>query len=174
MRTSPPEHALDAVAGCLEACRRCDAVVTAVIAQDPGSFPSVGPHLRHCVEHFWLLLEGWASGSVNYDARVRDLRLEREPQAVRDALASIAASLSVLKADDLAAELDVVQCAAPGRPPLSSSSCLGRELAFLSGHSIHHIAIMVFAARDAGVTIPRELAVAFSTEAHRESLATNV
>jgi hypothetical protein len=41
----------------------------------------------------------------------------------------------------------------------------------LSGHAIHHIAIMVLAASAAGVAIPRELAVAFSTAVHRESLA---
>jgi hypothetical protein len=47
---------------------------------------------------------------------------------------------------------------------------LERELVFLSGHAIHHIAIMALSAAAAGVTLPAELAVAFSTEAHRESL----
>jgi hypothetical protein len=46
-------------------------------------------------------------------------------------------------------------------------------LAFLSGHTIHHIAIMVHAARAAGVEIPTRLAVAFSTEAQRDALAMN-
>ena len=65
----------------------------------------------------------------------------------------------------------MTQSAAPGRPPSSSPSRLERELVFLSGHTIHHIAIMVLAARAAGVEIPSPLAVAFSTEAHRTSLA---
>jgi hypothetical protein len=38
---------------------------------------------------------------------------------------------------------------------------------------VHHIAIMVFAAREAGVELPSRLAVAYSTEAHRESVAMN-
>ena len=173
MNAMPQELVSDAVTGCLEACRRCEAVVDAVIDQDLAAFPSVGPHLRHCVDHFRLLLDGWRSGSVDYDARPRDLRLEQDPRAVRDALAAIAGSLADLTSADLSRGLTVIQSAAPGRPPLSSPSRLERELVVLSGHTIHHIALMRLAARAAGVEIPSRLAVAYSTEAHRESLAMN-
>ena len=173
MTATPPDLVPDAVEGCLEACRRCERVVAAVMEQDVAAFPSVGPHLRHCVDHFRLLLDGWRSGSVDYDARPRDVRLERDPAAVREALAAIAGSLGELRSADLLNELTVTQSAAPGRPPLSSRSCLERELVFLSGHTIHHIAIMLLAAQAAGVEIPPRLTVAFSTEAHRDSLVMN-
>lgn len=161
----------DAVAGCLEACRRCESVVDAVVDQDLSAFPSVGPHLRHCVDHFRLLLDGWRSGSVDYDARSRDVRIEQDPEAVRGALAGIAESLAEIRNADLLNELTVTQSAAPGRPPRSSPSGLERELVFLSGHTIHHIAIMLLAAQAAGVEIPSRLTVAYSTEAHRDSFA---
>jgi len=163
----------DAVAGCLDACRRCESVVDAVVDQDLAAFPSVGPHLRHCVDHFRLLLDGWRSGFVDYDARPRDLRLEQDPEAVRGALAAIAGSLGELRSADLLNELTVTQSAAPGRPPLSSPSFLERELAFVSGHTIHHIAIMLLAAQAVGVEIPSRLTVAYSTAAHRDSFAMN-
>jgi hypothetical protein len=173
MSAAPQDLVPDAVAGCLEACRRCDAVVTAVVYQDAGAFPSVGPHLRHCIDHFRLLLDGWRSGSVDYDDRPRDVLLERDPQAVRDALDAIASALVGIGRTDLQRKLTVKQSAAPGKPPLSSPSRLERELVFLSGHAIHHIAIMVLAARAVGVDIPPPLAVAYSTEAHRDALALN-
>jgi hypothetical protein len=173
MSALPQDLVPDAVAGCLEACRRCDAVVTAVVDQDATAFSSVGPHLRHCIDHFRLLLDGWPSGSVDYDDRPRDALLERDPRAVRDALDAIAVALAGIASADLQCELLVKQSAAPGRPPLSSRSRLERELVFLSGHAIHHIAIMVLAARAAGVDIPSPLAVAYSTEAHRDSLMLN-
>jgi len=173
MNAKLPDLVPDAVAGCLEACRRCESVVDAVVDQNLAAFPSVGPHLRHCVDHFRLLLDGWRSGSLDYDARPRDVRLERDPEAVRGALAGIAGSLAEIRNADLRNELTVTQSAAPGRPPLSSPSCLERELAFLSGHTIHHIAIMLLAAQAAGVEIPSRLTVAYSTEAHRDSLAMN-
>jgi hypothetical protein len=171
MESNPTERLPDVLTGCLEACRRCEAVVASVINQDPAAFPAVGPHLRHCVDHFHLLLDGWRTGSVNYDARPRDPRLEEDPAAIGHALDGIAGSLASLRTDDLARSLTVIQSAAPGRPPVSSPTRLDRELAFLSGHTIHHIAIMVLAAKAAGVEIPPKLAVAYSTEHYREPLA---
>ena len=173
MKAVPPEREPDVVTGCLEACRRCEVVVATVIEQDPAAFPAVGPHLRHCVDHFRLLLDGWRSGVVDYDARGRELRLEQDPQAMKAALDAIAISLRDIGQDDLGRELTVTQAAAPGCPPASSPSRLDRELIFLSGHTIHHIAIMVLAARVAGIEIPSQLAVAYSTEAYRESFAVN-
>ena len=172
MTSSSLDRVPDVVLGCLEACRRCEVVVATVVDQDPEAFPAVGPHLRHCVDHFRLVLDGWRAGSVDYDARPRDLRLERDPRAVRDALEAIAVSLATIRRDDLPRELLVTQSAAPGRPPLLSPSRLERELVFLSGHTIHHVAIMVLAARAVGVDVPPGVAVAYSTQAHRESLAT--
>lgn len=164
----------DVVTGCLEACRRCEAVVAAVLSQDSAVFPAVGPHLRHCVDHFSLLLGGWRTGSVNYDERPRDPRLEQDPVALGRALGEIAGSLAALSSGDLSRPLIVAQSATPGRPPVSSPSRLDRELVFLSGHAIHHIAIMVLIARAAGVAIPAQLGVAFSTESEHEPYAMNL
>lgn len=172
MTATPNRSRPDSVEGCLDACRRCEAVVDLAVAHDGGrpghAWRAVAPHLRHCVEHFLLLLAGLAAGVVDYDARARDAALEREPAAMRAALTRIAAELSGLDAGSVARTVLVRQSAASGRPPSASPSCLDRELVFLSGHTIHHIAIMALAAQPAGVTIPPGLAVAFSTEAHRD------
>lgn len=173
MNAMPPERAPDAIEGCLEACRRCEAVVESVLSQDAAAYSAVGPHLRHCLDHFTLLLDGWKTGAVDYDARARDERAERDPGLAREILRGIARELSAIGPRHLTVEIRVTQSAAPGRPPLASSSRLERELVFLSSHTIHHIAIMVLAARAAGVTVPSDLAVAYSTEAHRASLSAN-
>jgi hypothetical protein len=153
------------IEGCLDACRRCEAVVD----HSGPAWRVLAPHLRHCVEHFQLLLEGVASGRVDYDARERNARLEGSPESMRQALRVIRGALVRLSEQDLARPLAVVQTAASGRPPRSVPSFLERELVFLSGHAIHHIAIMALAAASAGVFLPPELAVAFSTEAYRDS-----
>ena len=124
MKATSPDRVPDVVTGCLEACRRCEAVVASVVEQAPSAFQAVGPHLRHCVDHFTLLLEGWRSGVVDYDARLRDPRLERDPRAVTEALSRIAGSLGAIGREDLPRELTVTQSAAPGRPPASSASRL--------------------------------------------------
>ena len=170
MIAMPPERAADVIEGCMEACRRCDAVVESVVSQNRVAYAAVGPHLRHCLDHFKLLLDGWSTGEVNYDARERDERVERDPVLAREALRGITKGLATIRSHDLGREIRVTQSVAPGRPPLASQSRLERELVFLSSHTIHHIAIMVLAARAAGVTVPVDLAVAYSTESHRASL----
>lgn len=160
--------------GCLDACRRCESVIDQVAGRGgesagPG-WAAVGAHLRHCVEHFQQLLEGLAEGVVDYDARERDARLERDPRAMREAFAEVARQLEGLAPGTLLRPLTVVQSAAPGRPPSTSPSCLERELVFLSGHTVHHIAIMALAAASVAVTLSPDLAVAYSTQAYRESM----
>jgi hypothetical protein len=71
-----------------------------VVDRHPGAFPAVGPHLRHCVDHFTLLLDGWRTGFVDYDARSRDRRLERDPRAVLAALRDIAGTLLTIRRDN--------------------------------------------------------------------------
>jgi hypothetical protein len=165
------ERAPDAVEGCLESCRRCEAVIASVLDQDPSVYAAVGPHLRHCLDHFQLLLDGWPSGAIDYDDRARDARTERDPVVARESIRDIVRRLLAIRDHDLGREISVLQAAAPGRRTLPARSRLERELVFLSSHTIHHIAIMILSAREAGVTIPAELGVAYSTEAHRSSLA---
>src|SRR5262245_14249036 len=153
------------IEGCLDACRRCEA---AVHHAGP-AWHLLAPHLRHSVEHFQILLDGQAAGKVDYDARDRSGRLEGSPEAMREALLGIRGALGGLSVEDLARPLVVVQAAARGRPPCTVPSFLERELVFVSGHAIHHIAIMALTAASADVRLPSELAVAFSTEAYREA-----
>ena len=164
-------EAPDAVEGCLESCRRLDALIASIVSQDEDAYPSIGPHLRHCLDHFRLLLDGWPTGRIDYDDRGRDPRLERDPSAARAVLLDLVDRLAGLATADLSREISVLQAAAPGRPPVASPSRLERELIFLSSHTIHHIAIMILSARAAGIALPDELGIAYSTDLHRSSLA---
>src|SRR5436190_16207830 len=147
MMDRPGREAPDALEGCLESCRRLDAVIGSIVAQDPAAYAAVGPHLRHCLDHFSLLLDGWPKGRIDYDDRPRDARLELEPTVARAALLDIVGRLTALAGADLAHEVRVSQAAATGRPPVAAASRLERELMFLSSHTIHHIAIMILTAR---------------------------
>ena len=111
---------------------------------------------------------------MDYDARPREGALEHDPLAARAALAEIADDLAGIDRADLGRAFVVRQLPAPACSPVSSPTRLDRELLFLSGHTIHHIAIMLLAARAAGIELPAALGVAYSTEAHHESLVSNV
>ena len=172
--SSAPEPAAivrPAIAGCLEAGRRCRALVEAVKLHDesagPSAYPAIGPHLRHCLDHFTCFLRGHAGGEIDYDARDRDSRVERDPDYFLEQLDRVTAELKGLAAAGNG-ELSVRQEAAPRRQGEAVRTSVERELLFLSSHTIHHIAIMSLLAERAGMRVPADLGVAFSTASHEE------
>ncbi len=168
---SDAKHPSPAIQGCLEACRRCRALVDAVIGRgdelERAVLRAIGPHLRHCIEHFQCFFSGCESGVVDYEARERDERLERDPAHF---LAELAAATARLRSLDpsTARTMAVRQEAAPGGQVRTVDTNVERELLFLSSHTIHHLAIMTLLAERAGVEVPEKLGVAFSTASWEE------
>ncbi len=151
------------IQGCLEACRRCRELVEAIIGQEARVYEDVGPHLRHCVDHFLCLLRGADSGVVDYDARDRDTRVEEDPQYFLTIVDSVVCELQSMDPAALRRTLILRQEVAPGGQSRRVDTNMERELAFLSSHTIHHLAIMSLLAEARGVEIPPGLGVAFST-----------
>jgi len=155
-----------AIAGCLEACARCRVLVEAVTGSRPEAYRGIGPHLRHCLDHFTCFFRGEPGATVDYDARDRDERLERDPSHFLAALESVESRLRSLETAGVGRALSVRQEAASGGRMRTVSSTVERELMFLSSHTIHHIEIMSQIAARAGVEVPDGLGIAFSTESH--------
>lgn len=163
-----------ALAGCLEAARRCRVLVDAVKLHDASAgrsaYRAIGPHLRHCLDHFSCFLRGCADGEIDYDARDRHERVERDPDYFLERLHGITEQLAKLVAAD-ATELRMRQEPAPGQEGGMVRTNVERELLFLSSHTIHHIAIMSLLAERVGMTVPVDLGVAFSTASYEERSA---
>lgn len=158
------ERSCPELEGCFVACDRCELLLDAL---DGRTYVEIGAHLRHCIDHFRCLLRGVAAGAVDYDARDRDPSLERDPARARRALEQVRSELESLDAEALTRPLTVRQSAAPGRDPVASRSTLGRELVFLSSHTIHHLEAMLLRAAARGAELPAGLSLAFSTESYR-------
>ena len=151
------------IQGCLEACRRCRELVETIIGQEARAYEGVGPQLRHCLDHFLCLLRGADSGVVDYDARERDRRLEEDPHYFLTIMDSVVRQLRSMDPAVLRRTLTLHQELAPGGQCGQVDTNMERELAFLSSHTIHHIAIMSLLAEARGVEVPPGLGVAFST-----------
>lgn len=162
-----------ALRGCLEACRRLDAVSRLIeSAGDPSLLREAGPHLRHALEHVMGLVEGLATGCVDHAARRRDRRLEREPRAFRAALLEAERGLARLEGAELSARLDAVDVVSPGGERVRMGSTVERELAFVASHAVHHLAIVGARLEAAGLSLPSDLVLNYSTAQHlRETSA---
>lgn len=168
--TSDSGVATAALKGCLEVCRRCQTVVETLAITDRGrsAYGAVGPHVRHCVDHFLAFFSGLSAGRVDYDARCRDREVEQDPGRALEILDLIGVRLESLAGADPERPLQVVQLACPEAAPSTVASSLDRELLFLSSHTIHHLALIVELATARGVDLPRSIGVAFSTARYRE------
>lgn len=126
----------------------------------------VGRHFRHVVEFYEQLLHR-KGGTVDYESRRRDARVETDPAHAASVVEGLIALLEALRSSRADAPLAVTTevLDADGSPVVTPSS-VGRELASLASHTIHHYAIIAFLLRGSGVKLPRHFGVAPSTVRH--------
>jgi uncharacterized damage-inducible protein DinB len=125
----------------------------------------VGSHLRHLVDFYERLFAGVEAGRVDYDARARDPRLEREVDYTSARLRRLITELEELPARAVAPALEVKsdsEGASPATAPWTASS-LERELQAVLSHTVHHYALMAVALRLSGHEPDESFGVAPST-----------
>ena len=161
--------------GCIELGRRCLAF-TRLLTPETYAFTnspddSIGAHLRHCLDFIVCFLRGLEKGVVDYDRRDRDSRIASDPEAFRVALSRALESLGRLERSQAERPLRVRMTADSAGAQSNCSSSVERELIFLAGHSLHHLAIVRLLAESRGVLVSGDLTTAFSTALHRKQMA---
>jgi len=96
---------------------------------------TIGQHIRHIIELYTCLLEGYHRGCVNYDERKRELIIETIPAVAIDKLHLIIAHFE--KADKL-----IIVEACLSNTNLQIQSSYYRELLYNLEHCIHHQALI--------------------------------
>jgi uncharacterized damage-inducible protein DinB len=156
-----------------------DRVPDDVFARPPAgkSSGSLGAHVRHCLDHVSALLEGAPNGRMSYDHRARGTEAETNRTA---ALARIRAlTEAALNMDPRLLSRCIrlnVKLDARGTST-DVQSTVGRELAFVISHTIHHNATIALLLAEIGTELPNRFGVAPSTpsplkqdrQAHRAS-----
>jgi uncharacterized damage-inducible protein DinB len=130
---------------------------------------TVGQHLRHTLEFFICLEQGYEPGVVNYDKRIHNKAMENDKSI---ALHTINQILDFVKSNpqDKALKLEV------GYEP-DSDECVTvetnylRELTYNIEHAVHHMAIMKIGIREVAdyVKLPAGFGVAVSTIRYKET-----
>ncbi|WIX32627.1 hypothetical protein QO259_17750 [Salinicola sp. JS01] len=129
---------------------------------------TIGKHVRHILNHYEALLaqEGTApTAPVDYEHRQRDPALEQHPDITLEHLHFLVKRLSRLGGHQTATHPITLAYQAGEQSALLVSS-LERELAFLTSHAIHHMAIIALLADTQGIEIPDTFGVHPSTLRH--------
>jgi uncharacterized damage-inducible protein DinB len=125
---------------------------------------SVGAHVRHCLDHVMALEHALAAREIDYDARHRGGSLETDRWAAIAALDAARARLLTLDDRWLTRFVRVRTQLARNARPVVTRSTIGRELAFVVSHTIHHNAtISVLLHQQAGHDMPAGFGYAAST-----------
>jgi len=131
----------------------------------------VGGHMRHILEFYECFLDGLDWSHIDYDARRRDLTIERGRTAAIARIHEIVERLHTapqLSGDSVIwVRMEDVDADCPQDPFTTSS--ISRELQVLSSHTIHHFALIGMTLRALGVAVEEDFGVAPSTLRYRET-----
>lgn len=127
-----------------------------------------GGHVRHCLDHVDALLAATKTGLLDYDTRRRGTDVETQRQAALDALARQEAELLALSCS-ASRRLRLRTRLTSGGDVSQAETTVGRELAFVLSHTIHHNALLGVIAVLLGVPLPERFGYAPSTVAYLEA-----
>ena len=129
---------------------------------------TIGQHVRHIIELFQCLENGYETGSVNYEKRNRDMEIEGNKQLAVSLLQAIHQGLDrenkelLLEAtyDEHSTEL------------ISLATNYYREIAYNLEHTIHHMALIRVGVNEvSSIRLPEDFGVASSTVKFRKQCA---
>ncbi len=131
----------------------------------------IGGHFRHIIDYYRCFFRGLESGRVDYDARQRDPRLEKDRRQAIRVIEELIVELAVLTAADSRRTLEVRgDAGGEDTEPQWNHSSIGRELHFLMSHTVHHYALIAVLLRARGQEPGESFGVAPSTLEHQASL----
>jgi hypothetical protein len=129
---------------------------------------TIGQHVRHIIELFQCLENGYDEGVVNYEKRKRDYRIETDRVFAAKCLRAIYRETDkpnkrmLLEAEDYNEEVETVVI----------PSNYYREVAYNLEHTIHHMALIRVGVNEVStIELPDEFGVAYSTIKHRQLCA---
>jgi len=129
---------------------------------------SIGQHYRHVLDHFLCLEAGVFTGTIDYDRRERNPRLETDIEFARAVTQRLIRVFQAYDSRILSGQCDVRYSVGYGDvQPMFLPTFVARELAFCIGHAIHHYAIIRLLCDAIGVEVVAEFGVAPSTMKYR-------
>ena len=130
---------------------------------------TIGEHLRHTVEFFICLEQGFDKGLVNYDKRQHDKLIESDKFIALAAIDRIHKFVSQQHQDQTL--LLEVGYERDSDDFLTIATNYQRELTYNIEHAVHHMAIMKIGIREvaAYVKLPADFGIAASTIRYKES-----
>jgi hypothetical protein len=129
----------------------------------PGISGSVGEHVRHCLDHIASLVTTAGSARLSYDHRERGTNVERDPAEAFRRILRIKAAAERACERSVDEPVFVESLLSDSGDRVGGWSSLGRELAFVASHTVHHQALIAMLLGIQGLSVPERFGYAPST-----------
>jgi uncharacterized damage-inducible protein DinB len=129
---------------------------------------SVGAHVRHCLDHVRSLIDAIDTGELNYDNRRRGTMVESSCGAAADQIDELLGQLQSLDDQMLDRPLNLTVLLSASDPPIRVITSVGRELAYVLAHTVHHNALVGAMVKTLGGWLPERFGYAPSTVKNME------
>ncbi len=133
---------------------------------------TVGQHLRHTLEFFICLEQGYGDGVVNYDKRIHNKAMENDRFIALNTIQQIQEFINANQGDKIL-KLEVGYLPDSEECETITTNYM-RELVYNIEHAVHHMAIMKIGIREVAdyITLPADFGIAVSTLRYKELVAT--
>jgi hypothetical protein len=129
---------------------------------------TIGQHVRHVIELFICLQNGYHTGVVNYEKRKRDYAIENDKDFAATLLQSIYLTLDKTN-KDLVLETTGDEHSTEN---IAIQTNYYREIAYNLEHTVHHMALIrVGITEVSNIEVPNSFGVASSTIKYRQACA---
>jgi uncharacterized damage-inducible protein DinB len=124
---------------------------------------SIGEHVRHCLDHISALIAATAAKPLSYDRRERGTAVERNPAEALRRIMRLKSAVDRWGERAMDEPVSVTSLLSHAGDAVTGWSTLGRELAFVNSHTIHHQAMIAVLLSLAGLDLPDRLGLAPAT-----------
>lgn len=132
---------------------------------------TVGQHLRHTIEFFLCLENGFREGLINYDKRAHDKLIESDKFIALNSIRKIREFVATTESDatlrlDVGYDRHTDDC-------VTIQTNYFRELTYNIEHAVHHMALIKIGIREVAgyVKLPSDFGIAVSTLRHTDTVA---
>ncbi len=124
-----------------------------------------GKHLRHVLEFYEIMVNGYQQGTINYDGRKHDAKLENDKDAAIGKMQGLISHLGEISEDK-----PLRMEGSYGNEKYEIHTNIFREMAYNIEHAVHHMAIMRIALNTEfpEVRVDENFGVAYSTVKYQE------
>ena len=131
--------------------RQLDEIAAIVMSSDDATYTarpiakvsgSIGEHVRHCLDHISAPVAASASKLLSYDRRVRGTAVERDPAGALRLIMRVKSAVDYWGERSMDEPICVASMLTASGECVTGWSTLGRELAFVNSHTIHHQALI--------------------------------